>query len=96
MRFTEINRSLKTHERKEVACRTFVEGKVTLKELVDFVQANVPRYVKDMTIHNAMIMWTDEMTAAEKAAADEWKKKAEERHEEWERKMYEKLKAKYE
>lgn len=72
-----------------------MNGARTVAELLAWLHGVAPYTPHESIRINGTIIYPRLPTEAEMAKAQEWDRKREERHEEWERTMWEKLKEKY-
>jgi hypothetical protein len=75
----------------------FVDGRGSLAELVDHLAQVAPGVSLDeVTVGGCAVMWQRPATPEELAAWAEWQRLREERHDQWERETYARLRAKFE
>lgn len=80
------------------SCYLPMSGRVTLGELIDYLHANHPevKNTRVVELNFATATWQEPPTAEEMAKRQAWWESKAQKQEDWERRTYERLKAKYE
>jgi len=94
----EPSRSWKTvDDNSEMSCYLGMQGRVTVRELIDHFKAQYP-HVDPMTVALNFVtaVWAEPATPEDIAQREAWRAKQAARTERWERETYDRLKAKFE
>lgn len=96
--FKEIRRNIISEaDDDHRSCYMGMDGRVTVADLIDHLQAVAPgKGLDEIGINFATVRWVDDATPEEKQARADWRAANAERREKWERETYERLKAKFE
>jgi hypothetical protein len=96
--FRAIRRSFITKDNDDQrACYMAVDGRVSIPDLIAHLEAVAPGTpIEAFGLNFATVAWVDEATEDERRDRAAWRAEWAERHEQWERETYERLRLKFE
>lgn len=95
--FGEIRRNIISKDDDDHrSCYMGMQGRLSLADLIDHLSVVAPgKSLDEIGINFATVKWVDDATDEEKRDRAERQRRADERHAQWERETYERLKVKF-